>query len=340
LSNLPRSGEYGRISVVVNNYNYARFLPEALDAALAQLDDNDELIVVDDGSTDDSMEILKDYSDRRGVTVIRQDNQGQLHAVRKGIQAASGDVIALLDSDDYFLEGYLARLREIFRDHPQVSFTFTCPQVTGDNLEKVRSTSRTFQRMAFHPGEVGCSRWAALLFKEYVGVPTSGLSLRKSLAESILSLPETADAPVRLSRISRLVFGIPDRDAKAHGFSADGIIVRGASALGAIKFYNDRPGFEYRIHGGNKYASAPRRGQWYIRTHRRKTMTELFFQYFSLQRRPTCDELREEIRGRAWARHWRRRLRIRLEYCMAARHARGTLRQKLLVVKTALGAAD
>jgi len=338
LNPASRRDGYSRLSVVVNNYNYARYLPDALDAALAQLHETDELIVVDDGSTDHSLTVLEDYRDR-GVIVIGQENQGQLRAVRTGIEAASGDVIVLLDSDDCFLDGYLARLREIFRDHPQVAFTFTRPQVKGENTERVRNTQRIFHRMAFHPGEIGRSRWAALLFSEYVGVPTSGLSLRKSLAETILSLPPTTDETTRLGGITRRVFGIPDHEANVHGFSADGIIVRGASVLGAVKYYNDQPGFMYRVHGGNKYASVPTRGQWFMRTHRRRQMTELFCRYFSLERRPTCDELREEIRSRSWARHWRRRLRIRLEYCLAARHARGTLRQKLRVVKTALWTA-
>jgi glycosyltransferase involved in cell wall biosynthesis len=332
---MNQTSEYPRISVVVNNYNYARFLREALDSTLAQLHDIDELIVVDDGSTDASLAILEAYRGHRSVTVIEQKNQGQLKAVRTGIEAASGDIVALLDSDDFFLEGYLDRLREIFRDHPQVSFTFTLPEVSGEDIAKVRDTRNILHHMAFLPGEVGSSRWAALLFQEYIGVPTSGLALQRSLAEKIMSLPEDADETIRLNAITRMAWGISIQEANQHGFSADGIIVRSASVLGAVKYYNDQPGFMYRIHGGNKYASVPRRGRWFMRTHRKKQMSDLFCRHFAINQYPTCDELCEEIRSRSWALYWRRRMRIRLEYCLAALHSHGTLRQKLLVIKTA-----
>lgn len=333
---MSRAKEYPRISVVINNYNYARFLREAVDRTLKQLTDIDELIVVDDGSSDDSMTVLEAYCGHPGVTVIRQENQGQMKAVRAGIHAVSGDIVVLLDSDDFFLEGYLDRLREIFRNHPQVSFTFTAPEVMGEDTACVRNTQNILHRMAFPPGEVGSSKWAALLFQEYIGVSTSGLALQRSLVENIMTLPAKADETARLSRFIQVTLGISAHEAARFGYPADGIIVRCASALGAVKYYNDQPGFAYRIHGDNKYASVPWRGRWFIRSHWKRKMSDLFRRHFLISRYPTCDELCEEIRGRSWARHWRRRLRIRLQYCLAALHSRGTLRQKLQVIMTAI----
>lgn len=69
------------VSVVVNNYNYARFLPAAIESVLPQLRQGDELVIVDDGSTDESSAILAGFADRGSVRVIKQRNQGQLRTV-------------------------------------------------------------------------------------------------------------------------------------------------------------------------------------------------------------------------------------------------------------------
>ena len=102
-----------RLSIVVNNYIYAQYLPEALGSVIRQMIEGDELIVVDDGSTDGSSALLREFARDYGIRFIEQANCGQMGTVRTGIKAAQGDVVVLLDSDDYFLEGYLQRLRDI-----------------------------------------------------------------------------------------------------------------------------------------------------------------------------------------------------------------------------------
>lgn len=89
------------VSVVITNYNYAQFLPEALDSALAQTYENIEVLVVDDGSSDGSDEILRRYESRVGV--IHQKNQGVAAARNRGIAEAKGSLVAFLDSDDVWL---------------------------------------------------------------------------------------------------------------------------------------------------------------------------------------------------------------------------------------------
>ena len=85
------------LSIVVISYNYARYLPMAVESALIQ-DEPREVIVVDDGSTDDSMNVLDRYRDR--LKVIQKPNGGHASAVYTGFLAASGDSIIFLDSDD------------------------------------------------------------------------------------------------------------------------------------------------------------------------------------------------------------------------------------------------
>ena len=83
------------VSIVINNYNYARFLPEAIESALAQTYPHKEIIVVDDGSTDDSRRVMESYGDR--IKPIYKKNGGQASAMNLGYEAAKGDLIYFLD---------------------------------------------------------------------------------------------------------------------------------------------------------------------------------------------------------------------------------------------------
>jgi glycosyltransferase involved in cell wall biosynthesis len=87
-------------SIVVDNYNYGRFLKEAIDSALDQSYPDIEVIVVDDGSTDDSQEIIEGYGDQ--ITSVLKENGGQASAFNAGFQLSRGEVIFFLDADDRF----------------------------------------------------------------------------------------------------------------------------------------------------------------------------------------------------------------------------------------------
>lgn len=323
--------------MVVNNYNYGQFLGDALDSALSQLVVADELVVVDDGSSDNSTQILEYYAAHHGIKFIRQANQGQMKAVRTGIENARGDVIVLLDSDDYFLPGYLQRLREIYRANPQVSFVFCRPQVGGPPSSGLEATRTNLQRMALPAGLIGKTRWATLLFHEYVGVPTSGNSFSRSLGRQIITLPETLNKTRRLSpRLTRLL-RISEAEASQAGLSADGVILRVASILGAVKYCDDSAGFLYRIHGGNKYATGSRLGHGYLRHLRKRVFIAIVREHFGLCAQPTAGELREEITNRRFGVHLRRRVHIRARYLLAALGSRGTLPEKISAMTAATG---
>ena len=88
------------VTILINNYNYARFLPAAIDSALSQTYHPLEVVVVDDGSTDESLDIIRDYGDR--VRPVFKSNGGQASAFNAGFAASRGEVICLLDADDFF----------------------------------------------------------------------------------------------------------------------------------------------------------------------------------------------------------------------------------------------
>lgn len=98
-----------RISVLVCNHNYARYIGAALDSVLAQTVPAHEVIVVDDGSTDDSVAVVQRYA-VRGVHLVQQANGGQAAAYNTALRHARGDVLLFLDSDDLLLPEALAEI--------------------------------------------------------------------------------------------------------------------------------------------------------------------------------------------------------------------------------------
>ena len=104
------------VSVIVPTYNRGWIVKEAIDSVLKQDYPHVELIVVDDGSTDDTPELLAVYGDR--ITVFRQKNQGVSSARNRGIEKSSGELIAFLDSDDTWAPGKLSCQVAFFRNNP------------------------------------------------------------------------------------------------------------------------------------------------------------------------------------------------------------------------------
>jgi len=106
------------VSVIIPTYNRAWVLKEAIDSVLAQEFRDFELIVVDDGSTDNTPQILEFYA--QDLTVIRQPNRGVSAARNRGIVAANGRLISFLDSDDLWLPRKLSSQVNFFNSNPEV----------------------------------------------------------------------------------------------------------------------------------------------------------------------------------------------------------------------------
>ena len=107
------------VSIVVNNYNYARFLRDAIDSALAQTHADVEVIVVDDGSTDNSADIIRSYGER--IHAVFKPNGGQASAFNTGFACAHGDVVIMLDADDMLLPHAAGRAADYFRAFPDTA---------------------------------------------------------------------------------------------------------------------------------------------------------------------------------------------------------------------------
>lgn len=88
------------VSIVITCYNYGNYIEACLSSAISQTYKNKEIIVIDDGSTDNTKEKVEPYIERDGIIYYRQDNRGQASAKNKGIELSKGDFIAFLDADD------------------------------------------------------------------------------------------------------------------------------------------------------------------------------------------------------------------------------------------------
>ena len=167
------------VSVIIGNYNYGNFLAEAIDSVLQQTYRHFELIVVDDGSTDNSREVLESFPGQ--LVAIFQDNGGQGAAFNAGITKAQGEIICFLDSDDYFHPDKLSKIVSSFQTHPQwVQISHGRISVDRDG-NPVGSGSKTHNQ-----GDVS---QLLLQWGRYAMGITSALAYRRQVLQQVLPIP-------------------------------------------------------------------------------------------------------------------------------------------------------
>lgn len=223
-----------RFAVVVTNYNYRPFVAEAIDSALAQTHAPVQVIVVDDGSTDGSRDLLQErYGNNPTVTLLLCENGGQLVGFQRGVAAIKGaDVVAFLDADDRWEPRYLEQLAALYDARKDVDFVFSDLQVFGDHSEVMRFEDAT------GPVDLGFTAISTFILQPWYGAPTSALSMRLRWAQDTLELPESFGKQWRLC--------------------ADACLVHGASILGARKYYLPTGCVGYRSHGNNGWYATRR----------------------------------------------------------------------------------
>lgn len=133
------------LTVVITCYNYGQYLPHALGSVLDQTCSDYEVVVVDDGSTDNTPEVMAQYAADGRIRYIRQDNAGQPKAKNRGIAESHGEFIAFLDADDIWMPTKLEKQLALFAD-PQVGVVYSRRKwINQDGLE-ISGNERTLRR--------------------------------------------------------------------------------------------------------------------------------------------------------------------------------------------------
>lgn len=222
--NLGPLPENPLVSVLITNYNYEKYIGESIQSVCAQTYTNFEVVVCDDGSSDNSLEVIESWckKDPR-VRLVRQANGGQGSAMNTSFSAAKGDVIALLDGDDIALQQRLELVVKAFRQHPDAG-------MVTHALEMLGPQGQRGGRDPEEPLDEGWLAPALLRGPEPVFPPTSGLALRMEVASRVYPMP--------WPRISFADWNWAVREGAA--FLAPVTAINQALAL-------------YRLHGSNQF---------------------------------------------------------------------------------------
>ena len=132
-----------KISIVTPSYQQAQYLEQTIRSVLQQSHAPSEYFVMDGGSSDSSVEIIQQYASQLTGWVSEKD-KGQADAINKGIRRTGGEIVAWINSDDYYLPGAFARAVEVFQQHPEAGLVY------GDVLS-VDANSQPFNLQTFKP---------------------------------------------------------------------------------------------------------------------------------------------------------------------------------------------
>jgi glycosyltransferase involved in cell wall biosynthesis len=206
-----------RVSVCMATFNGEKFITEQLTSVMGQLGQSDELVVVDDCSTDNTAHLIETFGDPRIQLIRHSANQGVVASFENAIQSASGEFIFLCDQDDLWAPGKVDEFVATFRSHPEVSVVVSDARLIGHAGETIAESN--FINRRFRPGLV-----ANLLHSRYIGCM---MAFRSSLLPKILPFPRELDV------LHDIWIG-----TKNH-------------VTGGKTFFIDKPLTYYRRHGGN-----------------------------------------------------------------------------------------
>lgn len=235
-----------KITAIIDCYNSKNFLEEAIKSVLTQTRQPDEFLIVDDGSTDGSADHARELIQGVGwARVIEKENGGQLSCLSEGVTHATGDILAFLDGDDFWMEHHLASAEEQFKKNTKLSLYFADFTSVGEE--------HSYQ--LYDCGAIGQTQVVTAVGGAYVGGLNSALVASAASLKPYLPLPREIE-----------------RDWVVNG---DNIIIWLSSLHGGQKYAEAKPGMNYRIHSNNNFKKL---SAYPAKIHR-KAATERFFEY-------------------------------------------------------------
>ena len=213
------------VSIIITNFNYARYLPQSIESALSQTHPNTEVVVVDDASADNSRDVIREFGGRI-IPVLRERNGGHGAAFNTGFSASHGEIVLFLDADDYLYPGAVARVLSAWTPEiSKVQFRLDLVDAAGRKLDLYPALEVSFDSGDVVPRMLAIGRYETAV--------TSGNAFPRGTLEKILPVPE---AEFRMGAEAYLVTLAP----------FNGPVVSLDEPLGA-----------YRQHGANSWRLDP-----------------------------------------------------------------------------------
>lgn len=213
------------LSVIIANYNYGRFLDEAIQSVLNQSCQDLELIIIDGGSSDNSIEVIRKYEDKLSYWVSEKD-RGQSDAFNKGFARARGRFMTWLNADDVMMPGTVERLRDAARKFPACEwFVGGCFWLDKEMRILRCSRGRPFSEIRYREGNVNVWGPSSFFTKRLLNA-VGGVDVRFKLSmDSDLWIKFAYRERARYRVIAPYAWGLrlhPDAKMSGHNFTPDG----------------------------------------------------------------------------------------------------------------------
>jgi len=218
-----------KADIIITNYNYEIYIDDAIKSVLAGGNNFiGKIIIIDDGSTDNSLNLILKYKRNKDIFIVKKSNGGQLSSFNKAMAYIQSDIIFFLDADDVYEQNYISEAIKFYKRNIFCDFLFCNRNFInnkGDKISNIAKGKRIFPEKKYY----GYTSIITYLKKLWIGSSTSCISMKRELLEKILPIPYEQDWRTR----------------------ADDCLVWGASLKGGYKCFLNKQLVNYRIHGKN-----------------------------------------------------------------------------------------
>lgn len=172
------------VSIVMAAYNGEKYIEEQLDSILAQIGENDEIVISDDGSSDNTIDIVMSYTNSKNIKLLKGPGKGVSENFNNAILGASNDIIIICDQDDIWFENKIEYIKKIFLSKPLVNLVMHNANFCDFNGKCLELPQ------LFNLRRTGHGVWKNLLFSTYYGCC---MAIRKEYLMKLMPLP--SDVP-------------------------------------------------------------------------------------------------------------------------------------------------